>query len=157
MCSTHIRMEAYGPVYARPSPDLIRGEEEYECKEEASKTGTSIPRTYFASCVVLETPTGYKPVTNVCITTCYKLLTSQPRALYRYATVVLLSLGNLVRFPPLPRYIHIPLRNSVWPFDPPYTKTACVRLKPWARIQGPPSGQLPRPRCNVCGILTSFR
>jgi hypothetical protein len=68
-------MEAYGPVYARPPPDLIEGEEEYECKEEASRTGTSIPRalvwsgptlycTYFASCVVLET------VTNVCITIC---------------------------------------------------------------------------------------
>jgi hypothetical protein len=63
------------------------------------------------------------------------------------ATVVLLSLDNLVRFPPLPCHIHIPLRNSVWPFDPPLTKTTRVRLQPRARIQGPPSGQLPRPRC----------
>jgi hypothetical protein len=32
---------------------------------------------------------------------------------HRNATVVL-SLGNLVRFPPLPCHIHIPLRNSVY-------------------------------------------
>jgi hypothetical protein len=38
---------------------------------------------------------------------------------HRNAIIVLLGLGNLVRFPPLPFHIHIPLRNSVWPFDYP--------------------------------------